>query len=375
MDATESNICSSDGCGKPAKMHCPTCVKLGLPKSWFCAQDCFKANWNTHKAVHKLAAAPESSSVISDRHLAKFGGYRFTGPLRPHALGPRRVVPESVPKPDYAADGISRSELRDRGNSVPEINDAKSIQAMRETCRLGREVLDAAARAVRPGVTTDEIDRVVHDYCIEHGAYPSPLNYRNFPKSVCTSVNEVICHGIPDMRELEHGDIVNIDVTTFFKGHHGDLNETYFVGEVDAESKNLVKTAYESLMLAIDACRPGVMYRDLGNIITKHANQNGCSVVKSYTGHGVGRLFHTAPNIPHYSKNKAVGVMKPGHVFTIEPMINVGTWRDEIWPDDWTAVTADGQRSAQFEHTILITETGHEVLTARLESSPPLQWL
>lgn len=246
---------------------------------------------------------------------------------------------------------------------------------MKEVCRIGRKILDIAHKAVRPGITTDEIDRVVHEACIEHEVYPSPLNYYKFPKSVCTSVNEIICHGIPDMRKLEEGDIVNVDISVYKNGYHSDLNETYLVGKTDDESKFLVKSAYECLQLAIQACKPGVMYKEIGDIIGKFIEAKGLSVTRTYCGHGIGKLFHANPNVPHYRKNKAIGIMRPGHIFTIEPMINQGTWRDVTWFDDWTSTTEDGKRSAQFEHTILITDDGCEVLTARLEDSPKLEFL
>lgn len=238
---------------------------------------------------------------------------------------------------------------------------------MRKVGRLAREVLDVAAKAAKPGVTTDEIDRIVHEACIERGAYPSPLNYRGFPKSCCTSVNEVICHGIPDSRPLEDGDILNIDITLYHGGFHGDVNETFLIGNVDPKSKKLVQVTKEALDKAIAIVKPGTMYRDVGQVISKYVNLHGFSVVRTYCGHGLGELFHTTPSIPHYAKNKAVGVMKPGHTFTIEPMINEGGWQDVHWPDDWTAVTKDGSRSAQFEHTLLVTETGCEVLTAPIQ--------
>jgi methionyl aminopeptidase len=182
------------------------------------------------------------------------------------------------------------------------------------------------------------------------------------------SVNEVICHGIPDARPFENGDIVNIDITVYTAdGFHSDLNETFIVGDaVDTKGRKLVQCAYECLRAAVAVCRPGVMYQDLGKPISKAAKEAGFSVVTSYCGHGIGRLFHCAPNVPHYARNKAVGIMKPGHIFTIEPMINEGSSSDELWPDDWTAVTSDGKRSAQFEHTLLVTETGVEILTSRI---------
>jgi methionyl aminopeptidase len=254
---------------------------------------------------------------------------------------------------------VSESEQRDRAtNTAIRVYTADELDGeygLRHACRMGREVLDIAGKALRPGVTTDEIDRIVHEACMERDCYPSPLNYYSFPKSVCTSVNEVICHGIPDYREIQDGDIVNIDVTTYNKGgYHGDLNETFCVGNVDEEGRRVVKTAFDCLSYAVEMVRPGTLYRDLGNIIQKVASANKCSVVRTYCGHGIGSLFHTAPNVPHYAKNKAKGTMKVGHVFTIEPMINLGSPGDKTWGDNWTAVTTDGKRSAQFERKLSI---------------------
>lgn len=195
----------------------------------------------------------------------------------------------------------------------------------------------------------------------------------NFPKSVCTSINETICHGIPDQRPLEDGDIINIDVTLYHNGYHGDLNETYYVGDkakANPDAVKVVETSRECLDRSIELVKPGMLFRDPGNVIEKHAKSRNCSVVKSYCGHGINQLFHCAPNVPHYAKNKAIGSAKPGMCFTIEPMINVGTYRDRTWPDDWTSTTADGSLSAQFEHTLLVTEDGVEVLTGRLPNSP-----
>jgi len=215
-----------------------------------------------------------------------------------------------------------------------------------------------------------QVDKAVFDFAVANGAYPSALNYRGFPKACCTSVNEVICHGIPDTRPFEDGDVVKLDVTLFREGFHADLCESFLCGNVDDAGKKLVVGAYDCLAQSIEMVKPGVMFRDLGKTISKRAQADKLSVVKRYCGHGVGNLFHCAPSIPHYAKNKAVGVMKPGMVFTIEPMINEGTWQDVTWPDDWTAVTADGKRSAQFEHTMVVTEDGVEIITARLEDSP-----
>jgi methionyl aminopeptidase len=300
--------------------------------------------------------------------------FRYTGNLRPFYVTPMRSVPEHIPRPDYFKTGIPKSEMDVRKAATIPILKAEQIEILREACKIGRKVLDSAGKMVNPGVTTEEIDEMVHNLTVECGAYPSPLNYRGFPKACCTSVNEVICHGIPDVRPLEDGDIVNIDISVYYKGFHADLNETYLVGNVDQDSKKLVKSSYDSLMKAIEYAKPGVLFREFGGIITNVVKQHGFSVVKSYCGHGIGELFHCAPNIPHYAKNKAVGTMKPGMAFTIEPMINAGVWNDETWPDDWTAVTIDGKRSAQFEHTLLATESGVEILTARTADSVPFWW-
>ncbi|KAI0221130.1 Methionine aminopeptidase 1, partial [Massospora cicadina] len=294
-----------------------------------------------------------------------FPSHVYTGKLRAaYPLSATRKIPESIPRPDYAEDGFPTSEDRVKGSSKIEVLDEVQIAGMRKVCRLAREVLDIAANAIRVGVTTDEIDRIVHEACIERESYPSPLNYHRFPKSCCTSVNEVICHGIPDQRPLQDGDILNIDVTLYHNGFHGDLNETYVVGNVDEAGKKLIQASKECLDLAINHVKPGALYRDLGAIIEKHAKAQKFSVVRSYCGHGINSLFHCAPNVPHYAANKAVGVMKEGHTFTIEPMISEGVWQDEHWPDNWTAVTRDGKRSAQFEHTLLVTKKGCEILTA-----------
>ncbi|KAI8475143.1 MAG: methionine aminopeptidase [Monoraphidium minutum] len=366
-------------CDAPSTLQCPTCLKQSLPKAPYCSQDCFKAAWPEHKKCHKAAAAAGADgwAFCTKRGRGRAAAmplFDWTGDLRPFKIGPPRKVPDSIPRPDYAVTGIPTSEVESRQQRNVVCRSAEEIAGIRAACRAGRDALDAAARAVRPGVTTDEIDRVVHDALVEAGAYPSPLNYYNFPKSVCTSINEVICHGIPDQREMAAGDIVNVDVTAYIGGWHGDLNETFAVGEVDEASKQLIRVTHDSMMAAIAVCRPGVRFRDIGDVINRHVTSHGMSVVKTYCGHGIGDLFHCAPNIPHYAHNKAVGVMKEGMVFTIEPMVNAGTWRDTMWPDGWTAVTADGKRSAQFEHQIVITADGADILTARLPTSPPLWW-
>ncbi|KDQ26789.1 hypothetical protein PLEOSDRAFT_1077617 [Pleurotus ostreatus PC15] len=349
-----SVVCQSSLCpnGNPiSRLECPTCNKLGIQGSFFCTQACFKAGWKW---------------CGIDGTYNPFPNFEYTGPLRPvYPLSPKRTLPEHIGRPDYAEDGQPKSELKKAGQP-PRILSPEEQDKMRTVCRLGREVLDLAASHIRPGVTTDEIDEVVHNACIERNSYPSPLNYRGFPKSVCTSVNECICHGIPDQRKLREGDIINIDISLYHDGFHADLNETYAVGEIDEESKKLIRVTRECLDDAIALCRPGTLFRDIGKAIEPKARANGCATVRNYTGHGINDLFHGSPsNIPHYAKNKAVGTMKPGMCFTIEPMINLGSnWDTVHWPDNWTATTVDGRRSAQFEETLLITETGVEILTA-----------
>eukprot|EP00550_Attheya_septentrionalis_P006556 CAMPEP_0198287386 /NCGR_PEP_ID=MMETSP1449-20131203/6224_1 /TAXON_ID=420275 /ORGANISM="Attheya septentrionalis, Strain CCMP2084" /LENGTH=415 /DNA_ID=CAMNT_0043985337 /DNA_START=164 /DNA_END=1411 /DNA_ORIENTATION=+ len=399
--------CASPGCDKVVsqRLACPKCMQMGLPPTYFCGQDCFKNNYKSHKSIHALAqqiqAAQQSqvatgghrktppNGVVCDADAAPevrlqlptwAQPYEFSGRLRPTLLSPKRSVPARVPKPDYANDrgGVSNSEQHDRAsNTAIRVFSSKELDGeygLRHACRMGREVLDVAGKALRPGVTTDEIDRIVHEACMERGVYPSPLNYYNFPKSVCTSVNEVICHGIPDYRELQEGDICNVDITTYNKGgYHGDLNETFFIGKVDEDGERLVKTAFDCLAAALAMVKPGTLYRDLGTTIQKLATANKCSVVRTYCGHGIGSLFHTAPNVPHYHKNKAKGIMKVGHVFTVEPMINLGSPNDKTWGDNWTAVTTDGKRSSQFEHTVLVTPNGCELLTAR-DNEPVMTW-
>ncbi|KAI9771770.1 MAG: Methionine aminopeptidase 1 [Geoglossum umbratile] len=380
---SQQRKCIGVDCGNDAgSLQCPACLKLGK-ESFFCAQDCFKRSWSEHKALHKSLSNPLSAlfppKVVSKPdpatgHVNPFPTFTFTGPLRPvYPLSPPREVPKSIPWPDYAKDGIPESERVFVNRNKISVLSEKEQDAMRKVCRLAREVLDIAAREVKPGVTTDWIDQVVHKACIERNSYPSPLSYYHFPKSVCTSPNEVICHGIPDQRKLVDGDILNIDVTLYHEGFHGDLNETYYVGPkavADPNSVRVVEAARDCLDEAIKIVKPDMLFREPGRVIEKLAKERGCSVIKTYCGHGINQLFHCAPNVPHYAKNKAVGKAKPGVCFTIEPMISLGTYKDKTWPDDWTSVTIDGSRTAQFEHTLLVTEDGVEILTARLEDSP-----
>jgi len=278
-------------------------------------------------------------------------------PVRPGAVSERRFVPEGIGRPDYAETGEPEK------TSEPLVRDAALIEAMRRAGRIAAEVLAVTAAGVAPGVTTDELDAVAHQECVRRSAYPSPLNYHGYPKSICTSVNEVICHGIPDSRPLRDGDIVNLDITVFSDGVHGDTNATFPVGTVDRESMRLIEVTRECLELGIATVMPGRPISDIGRAIERHASAADYSVVRSYIGHGIGEVFHNGLAIPHYFRPDASTVMEEGMTFTIEPMINVGTWRARCWDDDWTAVTTDGSRSAQFEHTLLVTTDGAEVLT------------
>jgi methionyl aminopeptidase len=248
---------------------------------------------------------------------------------------------------------------------------AEDLERMREACRVARQVLATVGRAVAPGITTDELDAIAHEETLRHDAYPSPLNYHGFPKSICTSVNEVICHGIPDLRPLEKGDIVNCDITVYLHGMHGDCSETLLVGEVDESARRLVEVTRECLFEGIGQVRPGVRVAEIGRAIEAHATRHGYSVVRAFVGHGIGRGFHMEPQVPHYYDPRFRGAIVPGMTFTIEPMINVGSWRHVLWEDDWTAVTEDLQLSAQFEHTVLCTEQGVEILTLDPEVEQP----
>ncbi|MHB1987993.1 MAG: type I methionyl aminopeptidase [Acidimicrobiales bacterium] len=281
-----------------------------------------------------------------------------TEPVRPGVISPRRPVPFSVGRPDYAESG----QLTKTGE--PLVRSQALIEAMRRAGRVAAEVLARTAAFLAPGVTTDELDAIAHDECIRHGAYPSPLNYHGYPKSICTSVNEVICHGIPDSRPLCDGDIVNIDVTVYLDGVHGDTNATFPVGRIDGESMRLIAVTRSCLERGLAAVTPGRPISDIGRAIEAHASAAGFSVVRSYVGHGIGEVFHNGLAIPHFFDPGADTIMQPGMTFTIEPMVNAGTWRDRSWGDGWTAVTTDGARSAQFEHTLVVTTGGAEVLTA-----------
>lgn len=299
--------------------------------------------------------------------------FPYTGRVTAGTIEPKLLVPKHIQRPDYAKDGTPK---RTKQGLPWEINPQtpEDIVRMRKAGRIAREVIDTAIRSVRPGITTNSIDELVHAEVIKRDSYPSPLNYNGFPKSVCTSVNEIICHGIPDSTVLMEGDIINIDVTIFHDGVHGDCSETVFVGKVSDEVRDLVKTTHECWMAAIDICKPGVPYSKIGGVIEDYTKPKGYSTVKEFCGHGVGRVFHSYPNILHYKNTQNAGIMAVGHTFTIEPMICMKSAKPVVWPDDWTAATSDGLQTAQFEHTLLITETGVEMLTGKIDTSPKFSW-
>ncbi|OUR99891.1 type I methionyl aminopeptidase [Halobacteriovorax marinus] len=246
------------------------------------------------------------------------------------------------------------------------IKSSREIELMRETCTLATRTMEYIEPFIKPGVSTEELNKLCHDYIIENGAYPSPLNYHGFPKSICTSRNEIICHGIPSKKDiLEDGDILNIDITTYLKKFHGDTNKTFFVGEVSPEVKKLVEVTYMCMREGINQVKPGGHIGDIGAVIEEIAHDHGYSVVEEYCGHGIGREFHEEPQVVHVGKRGAGPEIKPGMTFTIEPMINLGKRHCKVLKDGWTVITKDKKWSAQFEHTILVTETGHEILTLR----------
>jgi methionyl aminopeptidase len=266
-------------------------------------------------------------------------------------------IPDGIVPTDYYRTG---APLR---RDEPVIKSPEVIERMRQAGRVAAEVLAVTGAAVAPGVTTEDLDQIARRAYLERGAYPSTLNYHQYPKTICTSVNEVICHGIPDDRPLEEGDIVNLDITAYIHGVHGDCSATFYVGDVDPESRALVETTRECRDLGIEAVRPGRPLSDIGRAIQAHAEGHGYGVVRMFVGHGIGEGFHVAPSVPHYYTVDASMEMKPGMTFTIEPMITMGSWREKMWNNGWTAVTADLRRTAQFEHTIVVTPSGAEILT------------
>lgn len=281
----------------------------------------------------------------------------LNGHLLPGTPSPLRRVPASIPRPEYVGRPAPAQHVG--GDRYEEA----IVQKIRRASKIAARALQVVLSAAKPGMTTDQLDEIGHEFLVSQGAYPSTLGYRGFPKSLCTSVNEVICHGIPDETILEEGDIVNVDISAFVDGVHGDTNATVAIGEVSDEVANLIERTREAMQRGIQAAVPGREVNIVGRAIETYAKRFGYGVVRDFTGHGVGRSFHTGLIIPHYDEPKYNTLIEPGMVFTVEPMITLGTHEWEIWQDGWTVTTADKSLTAQFEHTILITDDGPEILT------------
>lgn len=277
--------------------------------------------------------------------------------VKPYPVSPLRAVPDSIPRPTYV--GKDRPERYDG----PHVQTPQTIAKMRVAGRIAAQAMAAGGAAIAPGVTTEEIDHIIHDFLIANGAYPSTLGYRGFPKACCTSVNEVICHGIPDARPLEDGDLVKIDVTAFYDGVHGDNCATYPCGDVDQASLLLAERTQEAMNRGIKAVRPGRPVNVIGRVIESYAKRFGYGVVRDYTGHGVHSAFHSGLVIPHFDQPAYNEIMEVGMTFTIEPMLAMGDYRSHVWDDGWTVVTNDSSRVAQFEQSLVVTENGAEILT------------
>lgn len=280
------------------------------------------------------------------------------GKLTPGKPTPIRTVPEAIERPEYAWKDEVQENVGEPLVQTPEI-----IEKMREASRIAANALEAAGAAVAPGVTTDEIDRIAHEYMLDHGAYPSTLGYRGYTKSCCVSLNEIVCHGIPDTTVIKDGDICNIDVTAYKDGVHGDTNATFLAGDVAEENRLLVERTREATMRGIRAAKPGRQINVIGRVIESYAKRFGYNVVTDFTGHGVGTTFHNGLVVLHYDSEAYTDVLEPGMTLTVEPMINIGGLEYDIWDDGWTVQNRDGEYTAQFEHTIVITEDGNEVLT------------
>jgi methionine aminopeptidase, type I (EC 3.4.11.18) len=272
-------------------------------------------------------------------------------------VSPTLPVPKSIPRPEY----VGRATAEE--GSEPWVQTSEVIEKMRVAGRIAAGALAEAGRVVAPGVTTDALDRVAHGYLLDHGAYPSTLGYRGYPKSCCTSLNEIICHGIPDSTVISEGDIVNVDVTAYVDGVHGDTNATFLAGDVSEEHRLLVERTHEATMRAIKAVKPGRALSVIGRVIESYANRFGYSVVRDFTGHGIGTTFHNGLVILHYDQPEVETIIEPGMTFTIEPMINLGGLDYRIWDDGWTVATSDGRWTAQFEHTLVVGADGAEILT------------
>ena len=280
-------------------------------------------------------------------------------PLEPGTISPRRDVPRSIVRPHYvdAAPGTPAD------HDDPMVKDDDTIARMRVAGRIAADALVEVGRHVAPGITTDELDRIGHDYLVAHGAYPSTLGYKNYPKSLCTSVNQVICHGIPDSRPLDDGDVVKVDITAYVDGVHGDNCATYYAGDVAQDVHDLGERTREAMLRGIRAVKPGRPVSVIGRVIESYARRFGYGVVRDYTGHGVGPSFHTRPTILHYDEPRADTLLEPGMTFTIEPMLTLGGVDWFMWDDAWTVLTKDGSWAAQWEHTLVVTDDGAEILT------------
>jgi methionyl aminopeptidase len=282
---------------------------------------------------------------------------RARAAIGPGEISPQRRVPPHIPRPEYVG------KPRPARYAGSDVQTPETVAKMRVAGRLAAQALELAGEHCKPGVTTDEIDRAVHEFLCDHGAYPSTLGYKGFPKSCCTSLNEVICHGIPDSTTLADGDIINVDVTAFLDGVHGDTDATFLVGEVGEPARLLVERTREAMLRGIRAIVPGRQLNAIGRVIESYARRFGYGVVRDFTGHGIGSAFHSGLYVPHYDHPQLDLVMEPGMTFTVEPMITLGTPEHDMWPDGWTAVTKDRRWTAQFEHTVVVTDDGYEILT------------
>ena len=281
-----------------------------------------------------------------------------TGNLIPGRISPKLDVPASIPRPEYVGKAVP-SKFTGSNIKTPE-----QIEKIRHSGKIAAQAIELVGRNAKPGITTDELDKIAHNFLIENGAYPSTLGYRGYPKSICSSLNEVICHGIPDDTVLEDGDILNIDITAYIDGFHGDSNQTFLVGEVKPEVAELVERTREALARGIAVVAPGRSVNLIGRAIESYAKRFNYGVVRDFTGHGIGEAFHSGLIIPHYdSAPKYSDEMQVGMVFTIEPMLTLGTYQWDMWADGWTVVTKDKSITAQFEHTLVVTETGADILT------------
>ncbi|XP_012216866.1 methionine aminopeptidase 1D, mitochondrial [Linepithema humile] len=306
----------------------------------------------------KTASKTQDVKMLRSVHTYNNNSFGKYDIVRPGLVSKKVDVPAYIPQPSY-----SHSTIPDQsGPTTPEIKDASQIECMRHSCKLASHILREVDHLIKPGISTDFLDEQVHEMIIGNGAYPSPLNYFGFPKSICTSINNVACHGIPDNRPLREGDILNVDITVYLNGYHGDCSAMFQVGEVDPEGKRLITVTELCLKSAIEICKPNEHFCNIGNVIEETAKKHNFNVIPAFIGHGIGSYFHGAPDILHFANDHS-GKMKSGMTFTIEPVLGQGTTQIEILEDGWTACTVDNSRTAQIEHTILITDTGCEILT------------